>query len=59
MHLSGTLNMASAAQQHRGVLALSSAIPYRADGCTASKQRLSCYARSPDAPRWRAAWRRG
>ena len=34
----------------RGVLALSSPLPRRADGFTACKPRLSCDARSPAAP---------
>ena len=43
--------MAGAARKCRSVLALSSPLPCRADGCTACKPRLSCDARSPDAPR--------
>ena len=46
----GRTNVAGAAPKCRGVLALSSPLPRRADGCTACKPRLSCDARSPDAP---------
>jgi len=44
--------MEEAARKCRGVLALSSPLPRRADGFTACKPRLSYNAWSPAAPRW-------
>ena len=41
--------MAGSARKYWGVLALSSPLPRRTDGCTVCKPRLSCDAQSPDA----------